>query len=260
MKKTLTVCALGWLALVPGVLVAEDAGQKAAANKVAGFTLSGNLTLVNDYVSRGISASDHGPALQGTFNANHESGFYLSLFGSSVDLNNGDGTALELDPTLGFTKEWSNGVSIDVGLLQYLYPKAPAGINYNYLEYFMGAGYKLSNTALKAKYFYSNDNMGSGNASSYLDTQLTYAIPDLTYPVTLRGHYGLAFGDFVKVPARAINRSVSHYSDYSVGVAVELPAGLGVGLDYVGVDSDGRALNTAWHGHDRLILSLSKSF
>ncbi|MBF0462483.1 MAG: hypothetical protein HQL87_13945 [Magnetococcales bacterium] len=265
MKKILSVCVLGLLPLISTALLAEEAEQK---TKFAGFELTGNLALTNDYVSRGISASDHGPAVQGTFNANHDSGFYVSLFASNVDFKNADGTAMELDPSVGYTKEWESGWSVDLGIIQYLYPfsshpqldpKTSHSANFNYREYYLGTGYKIAETSLKVKYYYSDDNMGLGNASSYLDTQLAYEIPaQLPLKTTLKGHYGLAFGDYVSVPGRA--QHISNYGDYSLGVAVDLPAGFGAELDYIGVDSDGRALNKDWQDDGRLVLSLTKSF
>ncbi|MEO5354945.1 MAG: TorF family putative porin, partial [Magnetococcus sp. XQGC-1] len=122
MKKILTVSMLGLLSLPAVALSAEEAAKEPEQTKYAGFALSGNVTAVTDYLSRGTSASRRRPAVQTTLNANHDTGFYLSLFASSVDLQDGEHTGLELDPTIGYTKEWENGFSVDVGILQYLYP------------------------------------------------------------------------------------------------------------------------------------------
>ena len=265
MKKILTVCALGLLPLFSTALLAEEAGKEAEKSKVAGFELSGNLTAMNDYVSRGISASDHRPALQGTFNANHETGFYVSLFASNMDFKNGDHTAMELDPSVGYTKEWESGWSVDMGILQYLYPLSshnPLSNQTNHLdyrEYYMGTGLKVSNTSLKVKYYYSDDNMGSGFSSSYVDSQLAYEIPgERSVKTTLKGHYGLAFGDYIKIPGAGLG--ISQFGDYSAGVALDFAAGFGAELDYIGVDKKGRELNTDWQDNGRLVLSVSKSF
>ncbi|MBF0096313.1 MAG: hypothetical protein HQM04_12725 [Magnetococcales bacterium] len=173
MKKLLAVCALTVMPFLAQTVLAQEA--EADKNKVAGLTLSGNLTVMSDYVSRGLTASNHGPALQGTVNATHEnSGFYVNVFASSINLNDGSNASLELDPSLGWSKEWENGVSFDLGILQYLYPYTKAGINYNYREYYVGGGYKVGNAALQGKYSYSDAYMGNqldanDHSASYLE-------------------------------------------------------------------------------------------
>ncbi len=266
MKKRLAVCALGLFPLFSTALMAEEAGQE-TNNKLAGFALSGNLALVNDYISRGLSGSDHGPAMQGTLNLNHDAGLYFGLFGTNVDLNDGDGSSLELDLSGGYTREWKNGTSIDFGLIQYVYPKAPAGVHYDYREYYLGTGYKLMDTSLKAKYYYSDAYMGNAlggqdHSASYLDTQVSYEIAHiLPFKTTLKGHFGRAFGDYVKTTDRlGPKKGISGFNDYSIGAAAEFSAGLGLELNYIGVDNNGRELNSSSHADDRLALSLSKSF
>ena len=102
MKKRVVACFLGLLSLCSTPLLAEGTAPEADKNKLAEFTLSGNLTLANDYVARGLTASDHHPTLQGTLNANHDSGFYLGFFGANVDFNDGDGSSMEIDLTAGY--------------------------------------------------------------------------------------------------------------------------------------------------------------
>ncbi|MBF0184466.1 MAG: hypothetical protein HQM06_08760 [Magnetococcales bacterium] len=266
MKKLLAVCALGVMPWLAGTVMAAEA--EADKNKLGGFTLSGNLTLTNNYVSRGMSNTSGGPALQGTVNVNHDTGFYLGLFGSNININKDNGGAtLELDPSMGWSKEWENGLGVDLGMIQYFYPKMKSGFDYDYREYYLGGGYKLGNTALKAKYFYSDAYMGNqagkDYASSYLDTQLTHELPDvLPFKTTLRGHYGYMFGDLVKRVANTTPgyRGVSGFSDYSLGVGAEFAAGLGAGIDWVGVDSDGRGLNSPTNANNRVVMNVSKSF
>ncbi|MEO5339058.1 MAG: TorF family putative porin [Magnetococcus sp. MYC-9] len=264
MKKMLTVCALGLLPLCATTLLAEGAAPEADKNKLAGFTFSGNLALVTDYVSRGVSGSDHGPAMQGTFNANHDTGFYLGFFGTNVDFNDG-GASLEMDLTAGYTKEWANGLSVDTGVIAYLYPNTLRGNDFDYREYFLGGGYKFDKATLKAKYFYSDAYFGETNgvenaSASYLDGQLAYELP---YKITLKGHVGRAFGDFIENLDRALpvaqRRGIDGYTDFSVGAATEL-AGFGMELNYIGMDSDGRHLNQLWNADGRVVFSLSRPF
>lgn len=254
MKRMVTVSVLGLLSLSIPPVLAEETAKADGPIKYAGFTLSGNLVAVSDYVSRGTTASRHRPAVQSTLNANHDTGFYLSLFASNVDLQDGENTALELDPTIGFAKEWENGFSVDVGVLQYLYPASAGRLDYDYREYFLGAGVKILDAILKAKYSYSDDYTGVGDFSaSYLDTQISYNLP---YKITLKGHYGRAFGDVIEA---ANTRGISGYNDYSVGLATEL-VGLGLELTYISMDKDGRSMNPLTEADQRVTLGISKAF
>ena len=248
MKKIVALCALGLLPLSATPLLASG-----GPNKVAGFELDGNLNLVSDYVLRGITQSDFAPALQGTVNASHDSGVYLGFFASSIDFNDGDSSSLELDVLGGYTREWPNGLSMDLGAVAYIYPKAPLGGEYDYREYYLGGGYALNNASLSAKYFYSDNYFGPGDESnSYLDTQLAYELP---YKITLKGHYGHAFGSAIK----SWGMGISNFSDYSVGIATEL-AGFGMEVNYIGMDNDGRRANRAINSDGRGVLSVSRSF
>ncbi len=265
MKRLLAVCALTVMPLLAQSALAQEAEPD--KNKVAGMTLTGNLTLMSDYVSRGLTASNHGPALQGTFNATHDnSGLYVNVFASSVNFNDGNGASLELDPSLGWTKEWENGVSMDLGVLQYLYPYMKAGKNFDYREYYVGGGYKVGSAALKGKYSYSDAYMGNqldakDHSASYLEAQLTYELPEvLPFKTTLKGHAGRAFGDFFTDSAKKMNMNIDGLNDYSVGVAAEFAAGLGAGVDFILVDQDGRRLAAGGDADTRLIGNVSKSF
>ena len=66
------------LALCATPAFAQDAEPKA-------ITVSGSATIVSDYRFRGISQTDKDFALQGGMTVSHESGVYLSVWGSSVD-------------------------------------------------------------------------------------------------------------------------------------------------------------------------------
>ncbi|MBF0401206.1 MAG: hypothetical protein HQL90_10610 [Magnetococcales bacterium] len=248
MKTARVFCLLGLMPLVSTPLLAAE-GE--SGPRWAGLTFSGSLTLTTDYVSRGLTTSDKQPAVQGAVNANHVSGFYGSLWASNIDLNDGEGTAVEVDLTGGFAKAWENGFDLDLGLIQYLYPSSPSRLDYNYREYFIGGGYKLDKASLKIKHYYSDDASGVGdNSASYLDAQVAYELPR---NFTLKGHFGHAYGDAIKA------LGTKSIDDYSIGVATEV-AGFGAELTLVGMDKDGRIANPVTHANGRLVLALSKSF
>ena len=97
------------------LLTASLASAQAQAVEV-----SGDVTFVSDYAFRGISQTEEAPALQGGLTLAVDSGWYLSVWGSSVDFG-GQGT-LELDVLLGWSGDIAEGWSADVGIMRYGYP------------------------------------------------------------------------------------------------------------------------------------------
>ena len=74
-----------------------------AETQVGDFTFSGNAGIVTDYVYRGISQTDEGPAVQGGFDVGHSSGLYAGIWGSNVDFNDEDEAYDENEYNLGYS-------------------------------------------------------------------------------------------------------------------------------------------------------------
>jgi uncharacterized protein (TIGR02001 family) len=114
------------------ILLATPAFAQDEAADDDGITITGGASLVSDYRYRGISQTDKDPAIQGNFTINHDSGIYVGLWGSSVDDYVAAGADQEIDIIVGFKKEISSGVTLDVGGTYYFYPGAEKLIaNYN---------------------------------------------------------------------------------------------------------------------------------
>lgn len=93
-------------------------GTAAHAEEAAGpFTTAGSLAITSDYLYRGVSQSSNTAALQGSMTLSHSSGFYATVWGSSIAFSQG----LELDPAIGYTGS-AGDVTYDVGVLRYGYP------------------------------------------------------------------------------------------------------------------------------------------
>ena len=95
------------------LLMATPATTQEANGKV---TFNGGVTLVSDYRFRGISQTDRRFALQGSFTAAHSSGFYGSVWGSSIDDYVYNGADQELDLIAGYRRAFG-GTTLDAGLL-----------------------------------------------------------------------------------------------------------------------------------------------
>lgn len=65
------------------------------------FTYSGNVTLTSDYILRGVSQTQHRPAIQGGLEIDHACDLHAGIWGSNVNwveaLNLESDNSLELD-------------------------------------------------------------------------------------------------------------------------------------------------------------------
>jgi uncharacterized protein (TIGR02001 family) len=241
MRKTLLVTALAAAAALPGV---------ASAQASSPHSLSGNLSIVSDYRFRGISQTFLEPAIQGGIDYSHSSGFYLGNWNSNVSsLGYVDGT-IEMDIYGGF-KFPAGPFTLDVGLLQYLYPGAKnAGVKYDTLEAYIGASWKwftLKYSVTLDDYFGVANSDGSG----YLDLGFSYEIAP---KLTLVAHYG---------DQAVENSPTSDYSDTKLGITYDLN-GWVLGLAYYDTDLVVNQMNAAGKtedvGDSGVVFSVSKSF
>ena len=125
-KSLITTAVLGALA-APSFVFAADAAP------APDLTVAYNIGLYSQYIFRGLTQTDRGPALQGGVDLTHSSGFYLGAWASNISwlrdynsFNSGraykEGGHLELDIYGGYRYTFGNGVGIDLGALQYIYP------------------------------------------------------------------------------------------------------------------------------------------
>lgn len=128
------------------------AEEQQASNKTSPHTLTGSVTFLSDYRSRGISQTMRRPAVQGELKYQHRSGFYFKSWASNVDgtthfINN---TSMEWDFYVGFEHRLARtDLQYDGGFLFYYYPGGeafvPARVSYNAVEYYIGLRYKAFN-------------------------------------------------------------------------------------------------------------------
>ncbi len=205
-----------------------------AQDQPPAVTISGGVTVVSDYRFRGISQTDKTPALQGSMTVAHESGFYASVWGSSVRgyvVANGN-TSQELDLILGFKKTFG-GTTFDAGLLYYAYPKSGPG-NTNFAEPYVAISQAIGPVTAKATVAYAPkqralalDQVGARNDNVYLAGDLSAGIPGT--PVSVSAHIGHTLGpSWLSIG--------KEYTDYSVGASATFKS-ITVGVQYV--DADG---------------------
>ena len=231
-------------------------------------TVTGNVSLVSDYLYRGISQTGQKPAVQGGFDYAHSSGFYAGAWGSSISWLSDAGAAstasLELDTYFGFKNSFATDFNYDVGFLRYNYPGTyVAGATKADTDEIYGLiGYKW----ITAKYSYAlGDTFGMPNAkgTSYFDLAASYAVPDTG--ITLGAHVGKQTYKGATADALAAAGATATYTDYKLSVSKDL-SGYVVGLAYSSTNAKTGAgqFYTSPQGKDlgrgTVVLSLSRSF
>ena len=164
-----------------------------------GLTVSGKAELMSDYRFRGVSRSDEDPAAQANLTVSHGSGFYAGARGttlSGVDTfrirdpqvrDLGDLGELELDLYAGYTADLGGGLTLDGGLLYYVFTGDEGQADY--AEPYASLSYMLGPVEATAGAKYAPSQRGTGDEDMfYLFGEVEAGIPFT--PVTLRAHAG----------------------------------------------------------------------
>jgi uncharacterized protein (TIGR02001 family) len=229
MRKSLL---LGLSALA---MTSAFAAPAAAADLGAGFSVSGGATIVTDYRFRGISQSFKNFALQGTVSVSHKSGFYATVWGSTIDDYIAAGGDEELDLILGYKHDF-HGTTLDLGVLYYYYPGSSqifSGYNSDFFEPYISVAHTFgpvtakltANYAPKQKALSLCGGFGCAKEDNlYLAGDLSVAIPKT--PVSLSAHLGHTFGpSWLSGPTK-------DYTDWSLGASLT-HGPITVGVSYV---------------------------
>ncbi|CAN5324693.1 TorF family putative porin [soil metagenome] len=257
-----SMISLGALALASAATPAMAQDAPASA-----FTITGGATVVSDYRFRGLTQTDEKPAIQGTLNLNHSSGFYIGTWASSIDGGTDGSTpaltgygAAEVDLYGGFTKSFS-GATVDVGLLYYYYPDAVTGLNSDFFEPYGSVSYAVGPATVKAGFNYAWGGQAGLNFTAtnddslYTDAEVSAGI--VNTPITVKAHLGRSKGSLGLANLIATDDS---YLDWSLSAeAAHGPVKIGVSWVDTDVVNKGSFANRL--GRDGTILGyLSFSF
>ena len=230
---------------------------------LADSPVSANVSLVSDYLFRGVSQTGTKPAIQGGFDYAHDSGLYAGAWASNIswlsDFGVASNASFELDTYIGFAGSITEDVSYDVGALRYNYPgEYGTNTKADTSEVYGAIGWKW----LSAKYSYSlGDTFGNADAkgTSYIEVGASYELPD--NGVVLGAHYGK---QTYKGPASVGVTSLTDpsYSDYSVSAAKDF-GGYEMGLTYSSTNIESGGFYTDPQGNDlgkgKVVVSLSRA-
>jgi uncharacterized protein (TIGR02001 family) len=184
MRKS--ILGLSAVALFASMSTPALAQEEEAAEPI---TITGSAALVSDYRFRGFSQSSQNVAVQAGITATHESGFYVGTWGSSISFAGSS----EVDIFGGWSGAVAEGVTVDVGLLYYLYPKHGGG-DTDFFEPYVNLIGTVGPATIKvgANYAWSQSALGDNDAI-YLHAEPSIAIPGT--PFGLNGHLGYASSD-----------------------------------------------------------------
>lgn len=218
--------------------------------------LTANVALTTNYLFRGISQTNNGPAVQGGFDYTYKPfGVYLGVWGSNVDSSSAsgyyvadqggqlvvtnaddpnaqyvalkapgyDGASMELDLKAGWAHTFDK-LGVDLGYLRYQYPRTGTSVN-NTNEYHAALSYDVLGYFTPKFTANYSDNFYGLNAAWYYD--LTVAVP-LPYNFSLTGHYG-----WTRYNQSVNNGGGANYDDYSVGLSRELYKGINLTVAWV---------------------------
>jgi uncharacterized protein (TIGR02001 family) len=237
----------GGLTLAAALAATPALADDAPTAPPPAITINGTAAIVTDYRFRGISQTDNNAAVQGSITITHSSGFYASVWASSVhgyvtaagDYVHGTTAgqaSVEMDLIGGYKKTWS-GTTFDVGVLYYVYPKTKLAGDHtssDFAEPYFDVSHTFGPLTAKATVNYafkqkalSLDQIGPKKDNVYLAGDFSLAVPKT--PVALTAHIGHTFG-----PSwLAIGKE---YTDWNLGATYTWKA-LTFGLSYV--DTDG---------------------
>ncbi len=168
MNKLLIGVFIGIAAFTVNPVQAEDSPHE----------FSANVSLLSDYLYRGISQTNENFALQGGFDYTHTpTGLYAGTWASNVDF----AESLEIDVYGGIGGELASGLTWDVGGLYYMYPGSNAQPEEDFFEAYANLGYSFSDLLLQptlgAGVAWSPDFFGEDGDGVYVHGNLDLSLP-----------------------------------------------------------------------------------
>jgi uncharacterized protein (TIGR02001 family) len=226
------------------------------------LVLSGNLTFTTDYVFRGISQTDEGPAVQGGFEAEYKM-FYLGAWGSNVDFGSDLNSAgnlesvasVEIDWYGGIRPEWK-GISFDFGVFYYTFPGALESWNLDYVEFGAAASYTFfDKLTLGVTNWWTPENSGQIGQNDVLEGSVSYAFNQVwIFSPSVSALIGRQWGEE--------SEGGFDYTYWNAGLTLEFSKGADFAFDlrYWDTDIAGCAQATLFQCDERIVGSLNAYF
>jgi len=266
LPKSLLVAGLASLPLIASVAHAQTPAPAAApAAETPPYTLTGKVAVYSEYEYRGIAQSSQNPALQGTVDFAHSSGFYLGTFVTNIswlkdtaEVNGFSTNAnIEWDIYGGYKYEFVKDWTLDVGYLRYEYPSSSAfSPKPNTDEIYAGVSYG----PMTLKYSYSiNETFGvpKSEGSDYIELA---ANPQISDKVTLNGILG--YQRYKGTQSSGFHNGDLSYTVYKLGLTYDIGNGWNAGGYWKNTTADSGLYTVKgkdW-GASRLVAFVTYSF
>lgn len=198
MKAIRHACVAGALAALSGPAVAE---------------ITGNVTVTNNYLWRGLTQTSNNAAVQGGLDYTHKSGFYVGTWVSNVNYAAGDVFSYENDIYFGIAG--GETITWDAGWLYYNYDN---DARFDFHEAYGSLGWK----GLSATAFLLTGTQADEPADKDFDFGSTYYLSldygyELSNGLGIGVHVGRHAGDFNE----GFNAVEGDYTDYNVSLALK---------------------------------------
>ena len=263
-KSLITSAVLGALA-APSFVFAADAAPD--------LTVAYNIGLYSQYIFRGLTQTDRGPAVQGGIDLTHSSGFYLGAWASNIswlrDPNTNtsnyspykSGGRLEVDLYGGYRHTFANNLGLDVGVLQYLYPGSHSGtsdswasayttevygaLNYGWLQAKIST--VVSDSAWTVGKYTNSTTSKNAQGTYYAEINATIPVSDL-----IGAKDGLASGisGIAHIARQEFNAGSGNdyysYTDYKLGLQKSFSEGALNGVNLGGYWTYANTKDAAW--------------
>jgi uncharacterized protein (TIGR02001 family) len=241
-----TLSKVGVAAFALAVSAAPAFAEEAAEDSSA-FTITGGATLVSDYRFRGVSLSAEDPTLQGSITVAHESGFYVSTWGSGLASGTPYGGS-EIDLIGGWGGKLG-GLTVDVNATYYAYPNKSGAAPVEYVEFLASAAKDIGPVNAKLGVAFAPKQKSLGSFSTfYIYNDYALGIPST--PFKLKAHIGYNKSDFFVDP-KAI--------DYSIGAEASWKA-LTFGVSYVNTNIKPKLAREAIGADGTVLFTLGAAF
>ena len=136
--------------------------------------LSGIATLTSEYIYRGLAMSDGNPAAQLGLDYEHDTGLFVGVWASTVDLSSAAGQRdFELDYYAGYHYESQADFTVTVTLLRYTFPGRTGAHSYDHNEMLVGVTW-LEHYSIELAY--TNDLYGLNKIGRHWEFQVEWPI------------------------------------------------------------------------------------
>lgn len=220
------------------------------------FNVTGNVTLATDYRFRGLSQTSNNPSVQGGLTLAHQSGFYINLWASNVDLGL-DGNSIEADYFLGYQWKIDAKSTLDFQYIDVNYPGvSDKTLHPDFGEFaviYSHNGNIKENDNITLSGYYSPDYAMKSGDEVYLNAAFSYPVYK---SINLIGAVGYTKLDSVEKFQQAYGYGdKDHYMDYKVGLKTNVK-GLDTELSWINTDIKNGPKIT----DDTVYFSIGKSF